>query len=141
MQVFVPYAQPLMCAMCLDKKRLRKQIIECHQILNAIEEGSGAWFNHPVVKMYAPEYTWLHDYTLALEYYAVGNMGMAEWWSQCADGCRPDFLTAALCDQHKRRLYTKAPDLYPWFVAYGKSEENWYVVNGEILKYINGKQV
>ena len=141
MQVFVPYPSPIDVAECLDKKRLRKQVIECHQILCAIEDSSSAWFNHPVVKMYSMAYSWLHDYTLALEYYLCGNKYMAEFWSELADACRPEFLTDDLCDQHKRRLYTKATILYPQFASYGKSDENWYYVGWKMLKYINGKQV
>ena len=141
MQVFVPYPSPIDVAKCLDPRRLRKQIIECDQILAAIEGRSNAWKNHPVVKMYSPYYSWLHDYDLSLQYYAAGNMDMAEYWSQWADGCRPLFLTQDFCDQHKRRLYTKAPNLYPQFAPYGTSEENWYFVDGQIRKYVNGKRI
>ena len=37
MQVFTPYKEPILCAQVLDKKRLNKQIIECQQIIRAIE--------------------------------------------------------------------------------------------------------
>ena len=66
---------------------------------------------------------------------------MAECWSSFADSCRPEFLADAFCDQHKRRLYTKSPNLYPQFASYGTSDENGYVVGGKLLKCVNGKQV
>lgn len=141
MQVFVPYPSPIDVAKCLDKRRMNKQIIECNDILWAIEGLRNGWKNHPVTKMYSPYYSWLHDYTIALQYFHDGNIDMANYWSLCADGCCPPFLTEEFCDQHKRRLYTKAPDLYPQFASYGTSDENWYVVDGKLLKYINGKQI
>jgi hypothetical protein len=141
MQVFVPYPSPIDVAKCLDQKRLRKQIIECEQILNAISGDSQAWRNHPATNTYEPYYSWLHDYCLCLEYYLDGNYDMAEYWNLCANGCTPPFLTSDFCDQHKRRLYTKAPELYPQFASYGKSDENWYFVDGQIVKYINGKRI
>ena len=62
MQVFVPYPSPIDVAKCLDPKRLRKQIIECDQILKAIYGQSEAWKNHPVVKMYRPHAQFLAAY-------------------------------------------------------------------------------
>lgn len=53
----------------------------------------------------------------------------------------PSFLTQEFCDQHKRRLYTKAQELYPQFAKYGKSDVNYYFVDGELLKYKNGKRI
>lgn len=35
----------------------------------------------------------------------------------------------------------EAPELYPQFAKYGKSEENWYFVDGQIVKYVNGKRI
>lgn len=62
-------------------------------------------------------------------------------WSKNAELCKPDFITDELCDQHKRRLYTKSTELYPQFAEYGTSEENWYYVSGQIVKYVNGKRI
>lgn len=141
MQVFVPYPSPIDVAKCLDRKRIRKQIIECNQILIALEGETIAWINHPVTKTYERYYAWLHFYCLCLEYYLSGNSDMAEYWNRCAEVCTPPFLTDSFCDQHKRRLYTKAPDLYPQFASFGKSDENWYFIDGEIVKYVNGKKI
>ena len=141
MQVFIPYASPIDVAKCLDPRRLRKQVIECEQIERAVMGESKAWSNHPVTKMYAHNLGWLHDYTLCLAYFVDGNVDMAQWWSDCADGCRPAFITDELCRLHRRRLYAKAPELYPDFEKFGASEENWYVIDGETVKYVNGKRL
>lgn len=138
MQVFVPYPSPIDVAKCLDPKRLRKQIIECDQILKAIRGKSEAWKNHPVVKMYKNYTQFLCAYSDTLWCFMNGS-DMAPGLSEYADRYRPPFLTDDFCDQHKRRLFTKAPELYPQFAEYGKSEENWYFVDGKIVKYLNGK--
>lgn len=141
MQVFVPYPSPIDVAKCLDRRRLIKQEIELNQILEAIDCRSGAWKNHPVVKMYAPFRQWLLHYRSCIIRYNEGLFDDAEVWSKRADRIRPPFLTSDFCDQHKRRLYTKSPELYPQFWPYGESDENWYFVDGEIVKYINGKRI
>lgn len=140
MQVFVPYPSPIDTAMAMsnDKLRLRKQVLECDQILAAINGKSQAWKNHPVVKMYKPYKSWLIRYKACLS--ELDPM-WAKIWSRHADRVRPPFLTESFCDQHKRRLYTKAPELYPQFASYGKSDENWYFVDGQIVKYVNGKRI
>lgn len=141
MQVFVPYPSPIEVAKCIDIHRLRKQILECNQILASIRGETVAWKNHPVSKMYSHYSLWLTRYRFCLLRFAQGAIENANCWSELADMVRPPFLTEEFCDQHKRRLYTKAPDLYPQFASYGTSEENWYVVDGKLLKYINGKQI
>lgn len=142
MQVFAPYPSPIDVAKCLDKRRLRKQIIECDQILKAITGESKSWKNHPVVKMYLHNSSWLKFYRDCLLYFQDGDIDWAQDRSDYADQLfRPPFLTESFCDQHKRRLYTKAPELYPQFAEYGKSEENWYFVDGRLRRYVNGKEV
>lgn len=142
MQVFVPYPSPIDVAKCLDRRRLRKQIVECDQILEAIAGESQAWKNHPVVKMYFNNPTWLWYYRETLESYTMGLLTLAKQYSsQCDCYFRPSFLTQDLCNQHKRRLYTKARELYPQFAEFGTSEENWYFVDGRIIKYKDGKQI
>lgn len=141
MQVFVPYPSPIDVAKCLDPKRLRKQIIECDQILKAIRGESEAWKNHPVVKMYRPYFSFLAAYSDTLWTFEQGCRDWSDGVSKIADSYRPPFLTDSFCDQHKRRLYTKAPELYPQFAELGKSEENWYFVDGRLRRYVNGKEV
>ena len=142
MQVFVPYRKPIEVARCLDPKRLAKQIQECSLIIDSIEGRTPYWYNHPVVQMYIPYLGFLKKYLQVLKLYHEGK-GTEAFYAgfHLKDSDLPPFLTDEFCDQHKRRLYTKAPDLYPSFEPYGKSEENWYVVNGELVKYVNGKRI
>jgi len=141
MQVFVPYPSPIDVAKCLDNKRLWKQHLECQQILAALSGRSTSYVNHPATKMYTDHVAWLTRYDHCLEQYHSGNVTAANWWSSEADAVRPDFLTEEFCDQHKRRLYTKSPEDYPQFAKFGKSDENWYVPEGEVVKYNKGKKV
>lgn len=143
MQVFTPYSSPFETAKAMinDKARYNKQIIECQQILDAISGKSKAWCNHPVVKMYTGHELWLNAYMRCLECYKKNDLDGVFCNNKIADIHTPDFLTPDFCDQHKRRLYTKAPDKYPQFAEYGLSEENWYYVDGQLKKYINGKQI
>lgn len=140
MQVFVPYRAPLDVAKCLDDLRLHKQIIECKQIIDAIDGRSSAWRNHPIVRMYRPYRNWLVMYKWCLTAFWEGDFSSAEVASREASGWAPPFLRQDFCDQHKRRLYTKSPDLYPEWAYLGTSEENWYVVDGELVKYVGGKE-
>lgn len=155
MNVFVPYPSPLDCAKALyGDLRFNKQIVECKQILNAIDGVGRGWFNHPVVKMYKPYREWLMKYALCLQEYrnyeryyhtdcysSGRSKGKAIIYSVEADKIRPPFLTEEFCDQHKRRLFSKNPTHYSQFAEYGTSEVNWYVINNEIVKYKDGKRI
>lgn len=149
MNVFVPYANPLETAKCLDRLRLNKQVIECSQILNAIDGTGKGWFNHPVTKMYKPYRDWLVLYACCLQAYQIESKNAnttfytSNLYSKRADNMRPPFLTSDFCDQHKRRLFTKNPEHYKQFEEYGTSDENWYFDNDKniIIKYINGKRI
>lgn len=137
MQVFI-VGTPLETAMVLDKLRLRKQIIECNQILDALN-GRSAWSNHPCVLQYAHDKVWLKNYMRCLECYLQG-FATAEWYNERANRCTPSFHTQEYYDQMKRRLYTKNPEHYAQWAHLGKSEENWYFVDGVWRKYVNGKR-
>jgi len=53
MQTFLPYENFYNSAVCLDNKRLNKQIVEGVQILQCLMgRGSIIWRKHPVVKMW-----------------------------------------------------------------------------------------
>ena len=140
MQVFVPYSNVFECAQALsaDSKRFNKQIVECNQIINAMC-GAKAWRNHPVTKMYEDDSYWLELYTECFITYKHDKQ-LALRISNKAAKYTPSFLTTELCNQHKRRLFTKAPNLYPQFTEFGTSEENWYFVDNKLVKYINGKK-
>lgn len=141
MQVFTPYQEPFKTADCLDGRRLNKQIIECKQILAAIKGESKAWKNHPVVKQYKNYVGYLENYMRCLISFKDGKIRDALSYNNCAMFYKPEFLTMEFCNQHKRRLYTKDNEFYHIFYRYGESNENWYFVDGKLLRYINGKVI
>lgn len=95
MQTFIPYTDFDLCARALDYRRLGKQRVECKQILNAIERGSGGWANHPATRMWRGYEPALRQYMRAiiLEWCARGyknNMDIPDpepyelppWWGR-----------------------------------------------------------
>lgn len=147
MQVFI-VGSPLETAMALDPKRLRKQIIECGQILYALK-GKSAWSNHPCVLQYRGYEEWLRSYKECLEEYQAGQSddspdggfyGMRDASRHC-EAYKPPFHTEEYYDQMKRRLYTKDPEHYAQWADLGKSDCNWYFVDGSWRKYVNGKRI
>ena len=141
MQVFIPYPEPIKVARCLDKRRLHKQILECKQIIAAIEGANTRWANHPVVKMYMPHKKWLSCYLTTLELFWKGFTESAEIASKEADVFRPIWMKHQLCETHKRRLYKKDPAYYSEFANYGFTTFNYYVVDNKVLVYNNGKLI
>lgn len=139
MQVFI-VGNPLETAMALDPKRLRKQVIECRQILDAIN-GAKAWSNHPCVLQYRGYEAWLRAYYGCLYSYVRGKEQDAIVYSELADAIRPDWHTQEYYDQMKRRLYTKDKEHYKQWADLGESNENWYFVDGSWRKYVNGKRI
>ena len=139
MQVFI-IGTPLETAKALDPKRLRKQIIECRQILDALN-GNSAWSNHPCVLQYREYKTWLQYYTRCLECYSQGFPYTPMWYSEHSFVYQPPFHTQEYYDQMKRRLYTKDKEHYKQWANLGESQENWYFVDGVCRKYINGKRI
>ena len=142
MQVFMPYMNPFDTARALDKRRLNKQIIECSQILRAIGDRNAPWANHPIVAMWRRFKVWLQLYSKCLQYYRDGYESTAQLYGEGCLDCKPDFLTEEFCVQHRRRLYTKDPQLYAQWARYGCSDENWYYTeDGRLIKYVNGKRI
>ena len=68
MQTFLPEADFAESAKRLDRKRLMKQRIENLQVLKSLAGlyASGAWKNHPAVKMWAGHEDWLMLYNEAI---------------------------------------------------------------------------
>ena len=139
MQVFI-VGNPLYTAMALDRRRLNKQVIECKQILDALN-GAKAWSNHPCVLQYRESILWLRNYMKCLDSYQKGDMISAELFSSACDCIRPPFHTGEYFKQMKRRLYTKDKEYYEQWAHLGESEDNWYFVNGEWRIYRNGKRI
>lgn len=137
MQVFI-VGTAIETARALDPRRLNKQVIECYQILSALD-GAKGWKAHPAVQQYKNHQQWLKNYTYCLESYRKGKLNAAEINSWNATLTRPSWHTPEYFDQMKRRLYTKDPDYYRQWEHLGKSEVNWYYVDGEWKHYKNGK--
>ena len=141
MQVFI-VGSPLETARALDGARLRKQIIEVQQILDALN-GAKAWSNHPCVLQYRGYEMWLGFYKYCLEYYANGWLRDAKIENDYAESCKPPFHTEEYFRQMKSRLYTKNKEHYKQFAEYGESNTNWYWSQSEnkFIKYVNGKRI
>lgn len=139
MQVFI-IGTPLETAMALDKKRLYRQIQETGIILDALS-GFTAWRNHPAVLQYRGYEEWLEHYMACLVAYKMGNNNYALCCNKIANEMTPSFHTQDYFDQMKRRLYTKDPEHYKQWEYLGKSNENWYFVDGVWRKYVNGKRI
>lgn len=150
MQVFVPYKNVIDTAkaMWADSRRYNKAIIELKQIIAAIE-GAKAWRNHPVCLMYKEHKDWLICYANCFTSYRdymntkdIKFLNQSVICSKNAELCEPKFLSLDdLILHHRKRLYSKSPDKYPQFAEYGTSDINYYVVDGELLKYVNGKRI
>ena len=128
--------------MALDKARLRKQIIECHQILAAIHGEGKGWLHHPVVLMYSEPNSvrWLQMYADILERYLDGSTDL-QMADREAKAITPAFHTPEFIKQMKRRLYTKNPEHYKQWAELGTSEDNYYwsPTKRAWLMYRNGK--
>lgn len=73
MQTFLPFADFVETAKCLDYKRLGKQRVEAYQILRVLlgigkrnKNGNLAWENHPAVKMWKGYESALYLYTIVI---------------------------------------------------------------------------
>ena len=139
MQVFI-VGSPLKTAQALDTRRLNKQIIECKQILDALN-GAKAWSNHPCTLQYRGHELWLYDYMRCLMAYRDDRFTLADLYSGACDCIKPSFHTQEYFKQMKRRLYTKDTVHYAQWSYLGTSEVNWYFVDGEWRYYKNGKRV
>lgn len=146
MQVFI-VGSPFETAMALDDARLRKQIIEIGQILDALN-GARAWSNHPCVLQYRGHEEWLAIYSKCLELERLNRTSndtiitaIQAAASALAKRLTPPFHTQEYFDQMKRRLFEKNEEHYKQWAHLGKSKENWYFVDGEWRKYVNGKRI
>lgn len=139
MQVFI-IGSPYETAMALDPLRLNKQIIETEQILHALN-GAKAWSRHPAVLQYRGHERWLEHYLSCLVLYKHNASIHAGVCSDLARMCTPEWHCPEYYNQMKRRLYTKNPEHYKQWEHLGKSNQNFYYVDGEWRIYENGKRV
>lgn len=130
-------------AMANDTRRYNKQIVECNQMLNAIEGKTKSWRKHPCTIQYEKHRLWLDEYRLCFIAYREGKYARALLHSLIADFVKPSFHKEAFFTQMKRRLYTKSPNFYAQWAQLGCSLENWYWSPKEkrIIKYVDGKRV
>ena len=126
MQIFLPFKDIYKTAICLDPRRLNKQIIECKQILNVYYGVSKAWMNHPITKMYKNYGAFVEIYMHCLIAVKNGHHTDAQKIAGAGYILIPSFITDEYCNNMKRRLFTKDPIFYKDFASYGKSYENWY---------------
>ena len=140
MNVFV-IGSPLETAKCLDARRLNKQIIECKQILKAINGESKAWVNHPATLQYKNNICWLQCYMWCLEGYRDGKIDIASFYDEVSKKHTPKWHTDRYLTQMKRRLYTKNNNYYFQWKELGESDINMYYVDGNWRYYRNGKQL
>lgn len=139
MQTFLPEADFAESAKRLDRKRLMKQRIENLQVLKSLAGlyASGAWKNHPAVKMWAGHEDWLMLYNEAIlkevflrgykdnthvqfddifETHFLGMESEKPWWLG-------DFN---LHYTHKGRLFEKDPEFYYFYSEYADYKEMGY---------------
>lgn len=153
MNVFI-VGTPFETAQALDRKRLNKQIVECGQILAAIDGDTEAWANHPATIQYRKHPLWLRSYMFCLYHYRNAEklqneqlkkdeMKHAKACSIVADRYRPMFHTEAYFNSMKRRLYTKDPEHYEQWADLGTSDMNWYwsPVEDTYIYYRDGKRI
>ena len=139
MQVFI-VGSPLETARALSKRHLNNQINEASIILAALN-GAKAWSNHPCVLQYRGYEKWLRYYKRSLVQYVRGRKSLASHFSVLADEIRPKWHTQDYFDQMKRRLYTKNKEHYKQWADLGKSDENYYYIDGQWRIYKDGKRL
>ena len=127
----------------LDKRRLRKQLLESNQILRTLVGASEAWKNHPCILQYKDHIFWLSNYNKCLFHYinSGSNCPQVQHYNRLCEESKPYFHTEEFLNQMKRRLYTKDPDYYSIWSYLGISDENWYYVNNEMRIYKKGKRI
>ena len=127
MQTFLPEADFAQTAKNLDRKRLMKQRIENLQILKSLAGlySSGAWSNHPAVKMWKGHEDWLFLYNEAI-LKEVFLRGYKDNTSEEFDRVYEDNFLGIDTEKpwwlgkeklhytHKGRLFEKDPEHY-WF--------------------------
>ena len=142
MQIFI-VGDLFETAQALDSRRLNKQIIECRQILSALNGDSKFWRNHPCTLQYKEHIQWLRTYMWFLEEWREkrSNLIMLIEYNLYCKTNKPLFHTQEYFNQMKRRLYTKDNEYYKQWAELGESNVNWYYVDNEWRYYENGKRV
>lgn len=139
MQTFLPEADFSKTAMHLDRQRLMKQRIENLQILKSLAGlySSGAWSNHPAVRMWSGHEDWLFLYNEAI-LKEVFLRGYKDNTSQEFDRIYSEHFLGLESDKpwwlgkhklhytHKGRLYEKDPEKYYFYHEFADYRELGY---------------
>jgi hypothetical protein len=111
MQTFLPYESFTITSKCLDRQRLGKQRVEAWQILQALQEPTYGWQNHPAVKM------WRGYEFLLCEY---GQSICEEWISRgYKDSLLPKFL-----EQSKKYDFAEFPKWLGYYPFHASHRSN-----------------
>ena len=131
MQTFVPFADFKESASVLDNKRLNKQLLEGRQIYQIISSGkvTGAWVNHPAVKMWRYHDNALFQYLMAINtecilrgintdknWAAIMSMHGTNWNRGSNVVMPPWWGDERVHQSHRNNLYRKNPDYYEQFI-------------------------
>lgn len=123
----------------LDIKRFNKQIVECQWMIN-MSEGKTKPSNHPAYLMYKDHIEWVKKYKECFIAYRNKDFELCKTLSKEAEKIQPSFICDDLYINFKKRLYAKDPIFYKKWEYLGPTEANYYFVNGEWLRYENGKK-
>lgn len=136
MQTFLPYADFIKSAKCLDYRRLGKQRVEARQIYDILigNTKSNAWINHPCVKMWKGYENALASYhnTIIAEWIFRGyknNMSLLNV-DISKEIIMPEWLNDEFCSYHRATLLYKN---YDWYKQFNWSEKPKYEYKWEVI--------
>lgn len=130
MQTFVPYADLYKSASVLDSKRLNKQLLEGRQIYKilATSQRTGAWVNHPAVKMWRNYDMGLYAYLTAVRnecddrgiswqknWDAIEQMHESNWHRGDKIVMPAWWGDLRVHESHRNNLFVKDPKYYSQF--------------------------
>jgi hypothetical protein len=130
MQTFVPFANFIKSAVILDSKRLNKQLLEGRQIYNILakRQETGAWVNHPAVKMWRGYDMALYEYLGAVKqecdfrniatqknWDAIEKIHESNWYRGDSVVMPPWWGDERVHQSHRNNLYRKDPEYYVEF--------------------------
>ncbi len=131
MQTFVPWPDFNESASVLDNKRLNKQLLEGRQIYGILVSGrrSGAWVNHPAVKMWRNYDMALFEYLEAIKDECIyRNIQTKKNWDAIMDIHNNNWNRGSntilppwwdddrIHLSHRQNLYKKDSEYYAYFV-------------------------
>lgn len=135
MQTFLPYADFKASAQVLDNKRLRKQALECVQILNCLLGNKEGYKNHPAVLMWRfnPGALCLYGLRICDELQARGfkydlhQERLFKFVSECDHFDAPVWLgDNAIHFGHRCRLLQKGIEELYKYCSVDKTTIDWY---------------